>query len=63
MFTKKIYRYLIIFVFALCSAGFLLQLVDAYVEVCGNGVVDFNEQCDDLDLVDGDGCNAVCSIE
>jgi cysteine-rich repeat protein len=32
---------------------------------CGDGVTDFvlGEQCDDLNLVDGDGCSASCRIE
>src|SRR5690606_23930018 len=28
---------------------------------CGNGVVDGNEDCDDGNLVDGDGCQATCT--
>jgi cysteine-rich repeat protein len=31
--------------------------------VCGNGVVEHGEQCDDGNLVDGDGCNAHCQTE
>ena len=31
--------------------------------VCGNGVVDATEQCDDGAAADGDGCSAVCTIE
>lgn len=31
--------------------------------VCGNGIVEGNEQCDDGNLVDGDGCNSVCLKE
>jgi cysteine-rich repeat protein len=27
---------------------------------CGNGVVEEGEECDDLDAVDGDGCNTDC---
>jgi cysteine-rich repeat protein len=34
------------------------------VEVeCGNGVVDVGEECDDGNLVSGDGCSATCVIE
>jgi cysteine-rich repeat protein len=28
--------------------------------VCGNGVVEGDEECDELDAVDGDGCNTDC---
>ncbi|MCE9572601.1 MAG: DUF4215 domain-containing protein [Deltaproteobacteria bacterium] len=30
--------------------------------VCGNGVVELNEQCDDGNVVDGDGCTATCQV-
>ncbi len=30
---------------------------------CGDGIVDPGEQCDDGNLIDGDGCNSDCSIE
>jgi cysteine-rich repeat protein len=32
---------------------------------CGDGVLDteFGEECDDGNLVDGDGCDGTCSIE
>ncbi len=31
--------------------------------VCGNGLVEAGEQCDDGNRNDGDGCNAVCVME
>jgi len=31
--------------------------------LCGNGVVDINEQCDDADNVSLDGCSSTCQIE
>ncbi|MBI1818052.1 MAG: DUF4215 domain-containing protein [Deltaproteobacteria bacterium] len=31
--------------------------------VCGNGVVEFGEQCDDGNTLNGDGCSATCSTE
>jgi cysteine-rich repeat protein len=31
--------------------------------VCGNNIVEIGEQCDDGNLVDGDGCSSVCSLE
>lgn len=30
---------------------------------CGNGALDGNEQCDDGNMVDGDGCSATCQLE
>jgi cysteine-rich repeat protein len=30
---------------------------------CGNGVVDFGEECDDGNYVDGDGCDSLCQVE
>ena len=34
-----------------------------YCSACGNGVVDAGEQCDDGNLVNGDGCSSTCTIE
>ena len=31
--------------------------------VCGNGVKEGNEACDDGNLIDGDGCSAQCTLE
>lgn len=31
--------------------------------VCGDGIVDGNEQCDDGNTVSGDGCSATCATE
>ncbi len=31
--------------------------------ICGNGVKEGSEQCDDGNLVNGDGCNSICKIE
>ena len=30
---------------------------------CGNGVLDADEQCDDGNLVNGDGCSAICGAD
>jgi cysteine-rich repeat protein len=30
---------------------------------CGDGGVDIGEECDDNNLVDGDGCSSICTIE
>ena len=39
--------------------------VDVIVEVpvCGNGVVENTEECDDGNTADGDGCSANCTVE
>jgi len=31
--------------------------------VCGNGILEIGEDCDDANLISGDGCNASCQIE
>ncbi len=31
--------------------------------ICGNGVIEFPEECDDGNLVSGDGCNNLCEDE
>ena len=33
------------------------------VAVCGNGIAEAPEQCDDGNLLDGDGCSATCTLE
>lgn len=30
---------------------------------CGDGTLDYNEECDDGNLIDGDGCNLDCNLE
>lgn len=34
-----------------------------YQPVCGNSILDEDEQCDDGNLLDGDGCSSLCQIE
>ena len=34
-----------------------------YSPTCGDGVIDSGEQCDDGNLIDGDGCSASCQNE
>jgi cysteine-rich repeat protein len=36
---------------------------DAYVDPCGNGYRLFQEECDDGNVVDGDGCSSTCKVE
>ncbi|MEE8472422.1 MAG: hypothetical protein V3S82_04560 [Dehalococcoidia bacterium] len=35
---------------------------DVSLGVCGNGVIDAGEACDDGNNVDDDGCSAVCTF-
>jgi cysteine-rich repeat protein len=43
------------------AAGLLMQVVGPQ-QVCGNGIVEGLEQCDDGDTVGGDGCSATCQV-
>ncbi len=55
----------------LCTAGPCAILVTAHhathwtfiVPVCGNGVKEAAEACDDGALVNGDGCSSTCTVE
>jgi len=38
-----------------------LKCIGEYI--CGNGVVDIGEECDDGNLIDGDGCSSECVVE
>lgn len=33
------------------------------VPKCGNGILDLGEECDDGNLIDGDGCSSTCRID
>ena len=37
--------------------------IDAPVAICGDGIVDGTEQCDDGNTTSGDGCSATCTLE
>lgn len=41
--------------------GFVLDLAPA--SVCGNGIVEIGESCDDGNTASGDGCSSTCQIE
>lgn len=46
-----------------CPVGFACQGNDVCVSMCGNGVLDPGEQCDDGFITDGDGCSSRCTVE
>ncbi|GHG81888.1 DUF4215 domain-containing protein [Comamonas sp. JC664] len=43
--------------------AFRYLFVDAYDDRCGDGVVSPREECDDGNIVNGDGCSNTCGIE
>jgi cysteine-rich repeat protein len=46
-----------------CSINFGNQETQIPEPVCGNGVIEGDETCDDGNIEDGDGCSSVCLIE
>jgi cysteine-rich repeat protein len=40
--------------------GEVARTTDIVVTLCGNGVLDDAEICDDANLLDGDGCSSIC---
>lgn len=44
-------------------AGYYLQLRFSSGGGCGNGAITGSEQCDDNNLIDGDGCSSTCTVE
>ncbi|MCF7812026.1 DUF4215 domain-containing protein [Candidatus Gracilibacteria bacterium] len=48
----------------LCSSGYSWNGSSCAEDaVCGNGTVDSGEECDDGNVVSGDGCSSVCQVE
>jgi cysteine-rich repeat protein len=45
------------------SYDLALQCLTPPCRDCGNSIIDFGEECDDGNLVGGDGCSANCTIE
>lgn len=39
------------------------EVDEIVIPVCGNEVIEDGEDCDDGNLIDGDGCSAICTIE
>ncbi len=40
-----------------------LEVIFSVPAICGNGIKEGSEECDDGNLNDGDGCSSVCKIE
>ncbi len=54
--------------FAICGIGLLLVAcpstgVDTGSSLCGNGLLNLGEQCDDGNRLDHDGCTSTCMVE
>lgn len=45
------------------SADFQFTTVHLNPPICGNGVVEGTEACDDGNAISGDGCSAICAVE
>ncbi len=45
-----------------CAPGFFLS-ESSCISLCGNGIVDAGEMCDDGNRMDGDGCSSTCTVE
>ena len=46
-----------------CSSGYKCNSAGACVLSCGDGTTDLGEQCDDGNIMGGDGCSSTCQIE
>lgn len=46
----------------LCSASCSFDTSGCIASVCGDGIFDANEGCDDGNLIDGDGCDSNCTL-
>ena len=59
----KSYRNLLIVCLLLAHPSVLLAAASSNSSVCGNGMMDAGEECDDKNVTSGDGCSATCKIE
>lgn len=46
-----------------CDFGFVLMGGTCVAAVCGNAVIEGAEECDDGDMLSGDGCSSGCTVE
>jgi cysteine-rich repeat protein len=61
--TKRLPRLQLIALAGIVVLGWGLTAQPAFAQVCGDGFLDYNEVCDDGNIVDGDGCNSDCQLE
>ena len=61
---------LIAFANKLKQKGYTLMTIEQYYKhrfkdqhICGNKIIEITEECDDGNLINGDGCNSKCQIE
>ena len=45
------------------AGAYDVTIVAFAMSTCGNGIVDLGEECDDNDVMAGDGCDARCDVE
>jgi len=50
-------------IFGINSKNITIFVNDAPLPVCGNGILESGERCDDGNLIAGDGCDSNCQIE
>lgn len=43
--------------------GFFFGIPERVISICGNGIVETGEQCDDGNTISGDGCSSACQVE
>jgi cysteine-rich repeat protein len=52
-----------VFILLLAALTAAVTAPDAIALVCGDGIPDASEECDDGNNASGDGCSAVCTVE
>jgi cysteine-rich repeat protein len=46
-----------------CQSGFFLAANNSCLPIiCGDGIIETSEQCDDHNIVNGDGCSSTCQV-
>ena len=46
-----------------CTAGLACDTAGQCISLCGHGIIDSGEGCDDGNTISGDGCSSTCTIE
>ena len=50
-------------VIGLPSNSETIRIIVGESPICGNGIIEASEQCDDENTLNGDGCSSICEIE